>query len=113
MLMCRAVPAATIEGMDTTPKTNRNTTAFFVQAGVTFAVSLCSMLVAIVTMPGEVWQRAFLGMGTIFLVSSAFTLAKCVRDQQERSEVYQRLDQARVDRILAEHDPFNTTASLG
>lgn len=110
MLMCGPAVAATIVGMDTTPKTNRNTTAFFVQAGITFAVSLCAMLVAIISMPGEVWQRAFLGMGTLFLVSSAFTLAKCIRDQQERSEVYQRLDQARVDRLLAEHDPFNAAA---
>ena len=37
---------------------------------------------------------------------SAFTLAKCVRDAQENQAVYARLDQARVEKILAEHDPF-------
>ena len=42
----------------------------------------------------------------MYLTTSAFTLAKCVRDAQENQEVYHRLDQARVDKILAEHDPF-------
>jgi len=39
-------------------------------------------------------------------VSSAFTLAKCVRDRQEESAVVTRVDRARVDKLLAEHDPF-------
>jgi hypothetical protein len=54
----------------------------------------------------DVWVRAFLGLGIMYLTTSAFTLAKCVRDAQENQAVYARLDQARVERILAEHDPF-------
>jgi hypothetical protein len=42
----------------------------------------------------------------LFLVSSSFTLAKVVRDAQEQSAVTARLDQARVDELLAGHDPF-------
>jgi hypothetical protein len=56
------------------------------------------------------WIRAFLGLGTMFLTTSSFTLAKCVRDNQENQAVYARLDQARVDKILAEHDPFRTVS---
>ena len=48
----------------------------------------------------------FLGLGVMYLTTSAFTLAKCVRDAQENQAVHVRLDQARVERILAEHDPF-------
>jgi hypothetical protein len=40
------------------------------------------------------------------MVSSAFTLAKCVRDRQEQTYVASRVDRARVDKLLAEHDPF-------
>ena len=42
----------------------------------------------------------------MFLTTSAFSLAKCVRDAQESQYVVSRLDQARVDRILADHDPW-------
>lgn len=41
-------------------------------------------------------------------MTSAFTLAKCVRDQQEAAAVTSRVDQARLDKMLAEHDPFAT-----
>ena len=50
--------------------------------------------------------RDSVALGTLFLTTSAFTLAKCVRDAQESQYVVSRLDQARVDRILAEHDPW-------
>jgi hypothetical protein len=36
--------------------------------------------------------------------------AKCVRDAQENQYVVSRIDQARVDRILAEHDPWKEVA---
>ncbi|WP_338323500.1 YiaA/YiaB family inner membrane protein [Nocardioides yefusunii] len=54
--------------------------------------------------------RAFLGMTGLFLVSSTFTLAKVVRDNQETQSVHARVDQARIDKLLAEHDPFHQVA---
>ena len=92
----------------TTP--TKNTNAFFLQAGVSFAVALLTMIFAIFYLPVDPWIRAFLGLGTMFLTTSSFTLAKCVRDAQEDSYVVSRIDQARVDKILAEHDPFKTVA---
>jgi hypothetical protein len=50
--------------------------------------------------------KGFLALGTMFLTTSAFTLAKCVRDSQEDQIVFRRLDQARLERALATHDPF-------
>ena len=96
--------------MTNTPNTSRNTVAFFAQAGISFAIALLAMLFAILYLPVDPWVRAFLGLGTLFLTTSSFTLAKCVRDAQEAQAVYARLDQARVDKILAEHDPFRPVA---
>src|SRR6266545_4131295 len=62
--------------------------------------------IGIIYLPVGTWVRAFLGLGTMYLVTSSFVLAKCVRDAQESTGLAQRLDQARVDKILAEHDPF-------
>jgi len=92
-----------------TPQTN-NTTAFFAQAAISFGVSLLGVVLAVLYLPVDPWVRAFLAMTTLFLVSSSFTLAKCVRDSQESRYVVSRLDQARVDKILAEHDPFRAVS---
>lgn len=96
-------------GMDTT-STPKNTNAFFLQAGISFAVALLTMIFAVFYLPVDPWIRAFLGLGVMYLTTSAFTLAKCVRDSQENQTVYARLDQARVERILAEHDPFKAVS---
>jgi len=68
------------------------------------------MVFAVLFLPVDPWIRAFLGLGTLYLTTSSFTLAKCVRDAQENHAVHARIDQARVDRILAEHDPFKAVS---
>jgi hypothetical protein len=45
-------------------------------------------------------------MTVLFLVSSTFTLAKVVRDQHESARVHHRIDEARLEKLIAEHDPF-------
>jgi len=89
---------------------SKNTSAFFLQAGISFAVALLAMVFAVLYLPVEPWVRAFLGLGTLYLTTSAFTLAKCIRDAQESQSVTSRLDQARVDKILADHDPFRAVS---
>jgi hypothetical protein len=93
-----------------TPTTNKTTSAFYLQAGISFGIALLTMIFAVIYLPADPWIRAFLGLGTLFLTTSTFTLAKCVRDAQETQMVYARLDQARVEKILSEHDPFRPLA---
>ena len=68
------------------------------------------MILAVFYLPVDPWFRAFLALGVMYLTTSSFTLATCVRDSQENQTVYARLDQARVERILAEHDPFKAVS---
>ncbi|MGI5245014.1 YiaA/YiaB family inner membrane protein [Dactylosporangium sp. CA-139066] len=84
----------------------KTTFAFFVQSALSFGIALTGMGVGIAYLPVNAWMRAFLGLGLLYTVTSAFTLAKVIRDQQETASVVQRVDQARLDRILTEHDPF-------
>jgi hypothetical protein len=51
-------------------------------------------------------DAAFLALGLLYTVTSGFTLAKCIRDRQESTAVMSRVDQARLDKLLAEHDLF-------
>lgn len=90
----------------TTPTASKNTPAFFAQAALAFGLALTGMIIGELYLPASGWTRAFLALGTIFLVTSSFTLAKCVRDAQETGSVISRLDQARLERLLAEFDPY-------
>ena len=94
----------------TSQTSSKNTSAFYLQAGISFAVALLAMVFAVLYLPVDPWVRAFLGLGTLYLTTSAFTLAKCIRDNQEDQSVTHRLDQARVDKLLAEHDPFRAVS---
>ena len=89
----------------------RQTSAFYAQAVISFAVSVSAVLVGIAYLPNEAWTRAFLALGFLYTVTSSLTLAKCVRDQHEASQVVHRVDEARLERLLAEHDPWAGTTS--
>jgi hypothetical protein len=88
------------------PNPARPTTAYYFQAITSFSVALAVVTIGEMCLPLPPWTRAFLGLGTLFLVSSCFTLAKCVRDQQDSTSVVSRIDQARIERLLAEFDPY-------
>jgi hypothetical protein len=92
----------------TKPPAPRNTAAFQLQAVLSFGVSTVAVLVGIAYLPVGPWIRAFLALGLLYVVTSAFTLAKTLRDQQEASSVWSRVDEARLEKLLAEHDPFKT-----
>jgi hypothetical protein len=81
--------------------------AFMLQAGVAFCVALVGVIIGECQLPVDPWVRGFLALGTVFLVSSTFTLAKVIRDQFESGSVVSRLDQARLERLLAEFDPYH------
>jgi hypothetical protein len=92
--------------MSTITVPNKQTTGFYVQAAISFAVSVSAVLLGILCLPAVGWIRGFLALGVLYTVTSTFTLAKCVRDSQEASRVLSRVDEARLERLLAEHDPL-------
>ncbi|WP_051469171.1 YiaA/YiaB family inner membrane protein [Actinomadura oligospora] len=61
----------------------KGTTAFFVQAILSFVVSMAAVTAGIVFLPAPMWVRGFLALGMLYVTTSTFTLAKCVRDRQE------------------------------
>jgi hypothetical protein len=76
---------------------------------VSFGVSFVGALGGIFYLPLDPWQRLFLGMTLLFLVASSFTLAKVIRDQQESQTIRVRLDEARMEKLIAEHNPFTSS----
>ncbi|MFE9427850.1 YiaA/YiaB family inner membrane protein [Kitasatospora sp. NPDC006697] len=84
----------------------RTTSAYYVQAILSFALAGGGLAIGIAYLPVSAWMRAFLALGLLYTVTSAFTLAKVIRDRQEADEMVTRVDQARLEKLLAEHDPF-------
>src|SRR6266550_1975385 len=92
----------------TTPRYPKNTAAFYAQAAISFGVALFGMVIGELYLPVDGWIRAFLALATLYLVTATFTLAKCVRDAQESGSVISRLDEVRLERLLAEFDPYHS-----
>lgn len=105
--MCGHMPPRHSADMSTPSVQRPTTAAFFVQSAVAFGVALCALLLGIAKLPVGAWERGFLALGLVFVVSSAFTLAKCVRDRAEVDEMTSKVDRARVDKLLTEQDPFD------
>jgi hypothetical protein len=87
-----------------TPLRPRTTTAFYVQAVASFTVSACAAAFRIGYLPLGGWVRAFLAIAVLYTITSAFTLAKVIRDRHEETAIVSRVDQARLDKLLAEQD---------
>jgi hypothetical protein len=97
--------------MATAPLRPHTTTAFYMQAAASFAVSLTAVGIGIAYLPVSPWVRAFLTVGILYTVTSSFTLAKCVRDRQEETAVISRVDQARLEKLLTEQDLLHVSTS--
>jgi hypothetical protein len=90
--------------MSSTPLRPRTTTAFFVQSAISFGLALGATIVGVAYLHESGWVRGFLALGLLYVVTSTFTLAKCVRDRHEEEAIVSRVDQARLDKLLAEQD---------
>jgi hypothetical protein len=76
------------------------------QTYVSFAVSLSALGIGIAYLPVDAWVRAFLGVAGLYAVTSAISLAKTVRDQYESRQIVARVDEAKLEKLLNEHDPY-------
>ncbi|GAA2455941.1 MULTISPECIES: YiaA/YiaB family inner membrane protein [Streptomyces] len=92
--------------MSDTPVKQQNTAAYYGQAVASFGIALGAVALGVFNLEADAWVRAFLGIAVLYLTTSAFTLAKVVRDRQEAGQIVSRVDQARLEKLLAEHDPF-------
>lgn len=83
-----------------------HSSAWVAQTWISFVLAVGVTSMGIWFLPVDVWVKAFMAMGLLFSVGSTFSLAKTVRDQHESESLRKRIDEARVNRIIAEHDPL-------
>ncbi len=83
--------------------------AWVTQTYISFAVSLVAMAIGIAYLPAGPWVPAFLAVSALYSVTSAISLAKTLRDQHEANQIVARVDEAKLERLLTEHDPFKSS----
>ena len=69
--------------MTETPVKQQNTAAFYGQAVASFSVAMAATALGIFKLQADAWVRGFLAIAVLYLVTSAFTLAKVIRDRQD------------------------------
>ena len=99
-----------ISTMSTSTLHPRTTPAYYFQTIASFVVSTGATCIGIGYLPVNAWERAFLGLGLLYTITSAISLAKVIRDRQDEAQVSTRVDKARLDKLLIEHDPFRVDA---
>lgn len=80
--------------------------AWRAQVWIAFTVSVGAMAAGIFQLEATAWAKGFFAMGLLFTVGSSLSLAKTLRDLHEAQRVMRRLDDARVQKLIAEHDPL-------
>ena len=80
--------------------------AWVAQTWISFIISVLVTGLGVYCLPVDIWIKAFMAMGILFTVGSTFSLAKTVRDQHESERLVKRIDDARVSRLIQEHDPL-------
>jgi hypothetical protein len=91
---------------DKTYRPSTHTQAWIAQTWIAFSLSLTATTFGILYLPVDGWIKGYLGMGTLFTVGSTISLAKTVRDVEESRRMLSRIDEAKLERLLAEYDPF-------
>lgn len=77
---------------------------------ISFAVAVGFTGIGIWAMAISLEMKAFMLMGLLFSIGSAFTLAKTLRDEHEATQFHAKLDDARTERLLREVDTVKDAA---
>ena len=68
---------------------------------VSFAASVAMVALGVLFLPVDLAIRGYMAIGMMMLVQSSFTVAKTARDRHEGSRLHKRLEEARVEELLA------------
>lgn len=78
----------------------RDTAAWRFQVIAAFVIALGLTTGGVLYMPVSAWIKGYLLMGVYFTVSSAFGLAKTLRDAHESSQIIAKISEAKTEKML-------------
>ena len=66
-----------------------------------FAASLGMVALGILFLPVDLATRGYMAIGMLMLVQSSITVTKTMRDRHEGTRLHKRIEEARVEELLA------------
>lgn len=81
-----------------------HSSAWVIQTWLSFVISLTATTIGIIYLPVDAWTKGFMGMGLAFSITSTISLTKTQRDLHEGKKLTSKVEEARVEKILTEHD---------
>jgi hypothetical protein len=85
-----------------------HSSAWIAQTWISFIISLSATSIGIIYLPVDAWTKGFMGMGLVFSIGSTISLTKTQRDVHESQKLTFKVEEARVEKILTEHDSFKS-----
>lgn len=83
-----------------------HSSAWIAQTWISFIISISTTSIGIIYLPVDAWTKGFMGMGLVFSIGSTISLTKTQRDIHEGKKLTFKIEEARVEKILTEHDNF-------
>jgi len=80
-----------------------HSTAWIIQTWLSFVISIGATSLGIIYLPVDNWIKGYMGMGLLFTVGSTVSLTKTQRDIHESNKIVSKIEEAKVEKILAEH----------
>ncbi|HEY9598435.1 MAG TPA: YiaA/YiaB family inner membrane protein [Cyanophyceae cyanobacterium] len=84
----------------------KHSDAWVIQVWLSFIISITATSIGIIYAPMDGWVKGYMGMGLLFSIGSSISLAKTTRDVYESKRLISRVDEAKLEKLLAEYDPF-------
>ena len=85
-----------------------HSSAWVIQTWLSFIISISATTIGIIYLPVNPWIKSFMGMGLAFSVGSTISLTKTQRDLHEGKKLTSKIEEARVEKILAEHNSLSS-----
>lgn len=80
----------------------QNTGAWLTFTYISFGISVFMMGFGVWALSADLWVKGYLTMAGVFMLGSAFSLAKTLRDEHEAKRFANRLEDAKAERLLME-----------
>lgn len=88
---------------------HRDSNAWIAQTWAAFFLSIGMTTTGIIYLPVDLWVKSFMGMGLGFSVASTFSLGKTQRDLHEAIKLTAKIEEAKLDQILAQNGVVKQT----
>jgi len=72
---------------------------------LSFAVAVGMLAIGVFFAALDTWAKGYIAMASMLALSSAFTLAKTLRDEQESKRLINRIEDAHAERALRDTIP--------